>query len=93
MRAILTARRRFYVASEAGRHTAVEKLIAHGADVNFPGRSGIAPVAAAAFSGDEPLVRLLLDKGADANAVDGTGKSAICYAAGRGFPAVVRGLL
>ena len=38
-------------------------------------------------------MRLLLDKGADANAVDGTGKSAICYAAGRGFPAVVRRLL
>ena len=38
-------------------------------------------------------MHLLLDKGADTNAVDGTGKSAICYAAGRGFPAVVRRLL
>jgi ankyrin repeat protein len=43
--------------------------------------------------GDELLVRLLLANGADANVVDATGKSAICYAASRGFPAVVRQLL
>ena len=65
-------------------------MVAHGAEINLPGRSGITPVAAAAYMGNEPLVRLLLEKGADPNVVDATGKTAICYAAGRGFPAVVR---
>ena len=90
MRATSTARRRSSSPPRPDNRSAVEALIAHGADVNLPGRSGITPIAAAAYMGNEPLVRLLLDKGADPNVVDGTGKTAICYAAGRGFPAVVR---
>jgi ankyrin repeat protein len=43
--------------------------------------------------GSVPIVELLMQKGADPKTVDTTGKTAIVYAAGRGFPAVVRLLL
>ena len=39
------------------------------------------------------MVNLLLDKGADANATDSTGKSAMVYAAARGFVSIVQRLL
>lgn len=43
--------------------------------------------------GSVPIVELFIAKGVDPKTADGTGKSAIIYAAGRGFPAVVRLLL
>ena len=43
--------------------------------------------------GSEPIVVLFLEKGADPNAVDDTEKTAIIYAAGKGFPAIVQLLL
>jgi ankyrin repeat protein len=48
---------------------------------------------AAAYTGSAEVVKTLLDHGADPNAVDATGKTPICYASGRGFPALVRQLL
>jgi ankyrin repeat protein len=68
-------------------------LLERGANVNAPGRSAVAPVAAAAFNGNEPIVGLLLAKGADPDARDNTGKSAIVYAAARGFTGIVERLL
>ena len=43
--------------------------------------------------GSVPIVELFMEKGADPKTIDGTRKTAIVYAAGRGFPAVVRLLL
>ena len=42
--------------------------------------------------GSEPIVELLIEKGADPKVMDKTEKTAIVYAAGRGFPDIV-GLL
>jgi ankyrin repeat protein len=42
--------------------------------------------------GSEPIVELLIEKGADPKIMDKTEKTAIVYAAGRGFPDIV-GLL
>jgi ankyrin repeat protein len=43
--------------------------------------------------GSEPIVELLIEQGADPKATDTTQKSAIVYAAGRGFPDIVELLL
>ncbi len=43
--------------------------------------------------GSEPIVELLIEKGADPKTVDTTEKAAIIYAAGRGFPDIVKLLL
>jgi ankyrin repeat protein len=53
----------------------------------------VTPLTAAAFKGSEPIVAMLLAQRADPNVLDRTGKSAIAYAAARGFPAIVRRLL
>ena len=46
-------------------------------------------IIAAAYNGDDRLVELLLENGADPKAVDRTGKTAMLYAAGRGFAGIV----
>jgi uncharacterized protein len=76
----------------SGRAT-VALLLAKGADPNLPGRSGVTPLAAAAFKGNGRIVDQLIARGADPNAVDSTGKAAITYAAARGFALIVRRLL
>ena len=48
---------------------------------------------AAAFNGNTALLDLLIAKGADPNAVDATGKTAIVYAASRGFTHAVARLI
>ena len=58
-----------------------------------PGRSGVTPLAAAAFNGKDRLVALLLAHRADPLALDSTGKSPIVYAAARGHRAIVDRLL
>ena len=63
------------------------------ADPNLPGRSGVTPLAAAAFKGNGRIVDQLIASGADPDAVDATGKAAMTYAAGRGFALIVRRLL
>src|SRR4029450_5837345 len=57
---------------------------------SLPGRNGITPLSAAAYMGSVPIVELLIEKGADPKTMDNTNKAAIVYAAGRGFPSVVR---
>ena len=68
-----------------GGHTAVaQRLIERGADVNLTGRSGITPVAAAAYAGSDAIVEALLAHGADERAPDQTGKLPLIYAAAGG---------
>ena len=74
-----------FKAAEAGRLPMVKLLLERGADINLPGRNGITPLSAAAYMGSAPIVQLFIDKGADPKAIDKTQKSAIVYAAGRGF--------
>ena len=57
----------------------------------MPGRSGLTPLIAAAFKGNDRIVEDLLAHGADANARDKTGKAAMVYAAARGFDDIVAG--
>ena len=64
-------------------------LLAKGADPNLPGRSGVTPLMAAAFKGNDRIVEALLAHGADPNARDTTGKAAMVYAASRGFDDIV----
>ena len=47
---------------------------------------------AAAFDGDARILAVLIEAGADPKAVDRTGKSAMFYAAGRGFAGIVETL-
>ncbi|MER1967176.1 ankyrin repeat domain-containing protein [Castellaniella sp. GW247-6E4] len=54
-----------YAASKARMDTA-RLLIQRGAIVNAPGPDGTTPLMMAALSGNEPMVRLLLEHGADA---------------------------
>jgi ankyrin repeat protein len=71
----------------------VAALLARGADPNLAGRSGVSPLATAAFRGNDRIVELLLSRGAEPDHVDATGKTPIVYAAARGFALVVRRLL
>ena len=71
----------------------VALLLDKGADPNLTGRSGLTPVIAAAFKGNDRIVEALLAHGADPNVRDTTGKTALVYAAARGFDDVVRRLL
>ena len=64
-----------------------------GADVRLTGRSGISPVAAAAYGGHDAIVEMLLAHGADEHVPDETGKPPIIYAAGAGQLDVVKRLL
>lgn len=50
------------------RIEAAVSLIDHGANVNAVEPSGLTPLVGAASSGDDAMVRLLLDHGADPNA-------------------------
>ena len=52
----------------------------------------MAPLTAAAFNGNERLAKMLLEGGARQGGVDATGKTAMVYAAAKGFADVV-GLL
>jgi ankyrin repeat protein len=67
--------------------------LAKGADPNLAGRSGLTPLIAAAFAGNDRIAEELMAHGADPNARDATGKAAITYAAGRGFDDIVRRLV
>jgi ankyrin repeat protein len=64
-------------------------LIAAGADVNAPQRSGATPLQETAFSGNLELARLLLAHGADPAAVDDQGRAALDLARERGHSALV----
>src|SRR5262249_18222759 len=79
-----------YQAAENGRLPIVKLLIERGANVSLPGRNGIMPLSAAAYMGSVPIIELLIEKGADPKTTDATSKAAIIYAAGPGFPLVLR---
>jgi hypothetical protein len=76
-----------------GRDKVVPILLEHHADPNIPGRSDIAPIAAAAYMGRCSGRGALADERCRRKALDSTGKAAMVYAVGRGFPKVVRVLL
>src|ERR1700722_12496528 len=64
-----------------------------GADVKLTGRSGISPIAAAAYAGNDIIVEALLAHGADERLPDETGKPPIIYAAAGARLDVVKRLL
>ena len=72
---------------------AVRRQVERGADVKLTGRSGISPVAAAAYAGNDAIVEALLAHGADEQVPDETGKPPILYAAAGGRLDVLKQLL
>ena len=68
-------------------------LLEADADPNVANLRGIRPLIAAAFNGNDRLVKLLLEHGAEPDHADRTGKSAIIYAAGKGFAGIVEQLI
>jgi ankyrin repeat protein len=73
-----------YVAAENNRTSVALRLIERGADVDLPGRSGVTPVSAAAFRGNDAIVEALLARGAADREPDQTGKTPIVYAVAAG---------
>jgi ankyrin repeat protein len=71
----------------------VEKLLAHGADVNAPDDDGDTPLHGAAQTGNVEIIRQLLDKGANPNAKNEQGGTPLMWAAVFGNDAAVRLLL
>lgn len=69
--------------SQEGRRETVRLLLAAGADVNLPGRSGWTPLMTIVFRGDAELARLFMSKNADIYAKDEDGKNALDHAAER----------
>jgi ankyrin repeat protein len=64
-----------------------------GAEFHLRNNKGLTPLAAAAFNGDEDSFQLLLDKGANPEVWDNSQKTAIVYAAAKGFVSIVEPLL
>jgi ankyrin repeat protein len=62
-------------------HDIVKYLIDHHANIMGRGESDLTPLHYAAGTGDEEVVKVLLDKGADINAADGSGSTAMDTAA------------
>src|ERR1035437_1606058 len=52
--------------NSGGNMLIVQRLIERGADINLAGRSGVSPVAAAAYVGNDAIIEALLARGADA---------------------------
>src|SRR5262249_36587107 len=82
-----------YAAAEAQRPATVAALLSHDADPNLTGRSGVSPLAAAAFQGNDRIGQLLLSRGAHPDHLDATGKGPIGSGAGRGFEPIAPRLL
>ncbi len=75
-----------------GDYDTVKDLLRSGSDPNTP-NFGNLPLIIASENGHELIVALLLDHGAKINAVDGSGRTALNIAAGKGFMNVSRILL
>src|SRR5690606_29408452 len=75
-----------------GRKSAVEWLLAHGAQLDRPGRHWSA-LHYAAFAGHEDIVRLLIERGADVNALAPNGSTVLMMAAREGHGALAQLLL
>jgi ankyrin repeat protein len=70
----------------ASRQSAIaEMLLDHGAEVDARQQAGYTSLHAAALHGDEPLVRLLLDRGADPRLTADDGTDAAGFARKGGF--------
>jgi ankyrin repeat protein len=81
-------------AAAAGRASAVELLLNHGADIEAGDREyRIRPLMAAADKGREDCVRLLVKRGADLEARDRMGETALMREASRGHTHMVAVLL
>lgn len=71
----------------------VEKLLAHGADVNIQDNDGDTALHGAAENGDYEIIEMLLDKGANPNARNKQGGTPLMWAAVFGNPEAARLLL
>ena len=85
-------------AVKAGEISAVQRMLAAGADVNSRDGDGATLLMLAAQEGDLPMVKALLDGGADVNACDERGWAALAKAVyntemKRGFAEVVTALI
>ncbi len=67
-------------AINAGEISAVQRMLAAGADVNHRDSEGVTLLMLAANAGDMPMVKLLIKNGADVNACDAHGWSALAKA-------------
>jgi ankyrin repeat protein len=85
-------------AVKAGEISAVQRMLAAGADVNSRDSDGSTMLMLAAQEGDLPMVKVLLDGRADVNAFDERGWGPLAKAVystelKRGFPDVVKTLI
>ena len=81
------------VAIQSGEIPMVRALIQGGADINYPGGVNFPPLIAAVSRGNLALTRELLTMGAKVNAQTDEGATALHYAVGNDFTAVVDLLL
>ena len=88
-----TARRRCTGRRSATISTAVEALLAAGADATAANRYGVTPLALAATNGNAAMIERLLAAGADANTALPGGETVLMTAARAGNAAAVRALL
>ena len=81
-------------ASRSGDLKSVERLLKKGVDIEArDGEYQSSPLIWASYGGHLEVVELLLKKGADPNAVNKEKRTALMFAAGRGFDSLVRLLL
>ena len=78
---------------DAGRHDSVGMLVGRESNADAPCAEGATPLVLAARSGDELLVRILLESGAGPTVATRSGDTSLIAAASRGHISVVRTLL
>jgi uncharacterized protein len=92
-RGISPVRTALYLAAESERPATVSLLLARDASPDIPGRSGLTPLAVAAFKGNDRIAEQLFARHVDPNVPDEAGRTAMTHAAVRGFAEIVRRLL
>eukprot|EP01052_Picozoa_sp_SAG31_P011629 SAG31_NODE_662_length_13028_cov_3.364529_5_plen_313_part_00 len=82
-----------WLAASSGRTTAVQALLAAGADVNQPNNNGVTPLYISTQKGHSETTKLLLAAGADVNQPRNDGCTPLFFAAMNGHKDVVVALL
>jgi ankyrin repeat protein len=78
------------MAARYGKNTDVKNILAHGANINIEGISGITALSAASTFGHIDTVKLLIESGADVHHKEKSGETALIHASVEGHTEILK---